>query len=169
MSDDRKRLDRPRSWEEIVAEIERLVANHYDDLFGTMRQDLMAVLPFKHVKPYIKDDVTEKGWESEARQPYSRYTVCEWIKEYLEFAWSKANDCCGLSAQRSLHHLRAWFFLLGEESFVDSIDYEHYGKPCLVAISERDDIGFPWTKHDNDQWRNDERDPSISAREALGR
>ena len=61
--------------------------------------------------------------------------LLETCRDYMSFAWDKANDCRGISANRSVGHYIAWLWLLGENQFDDLMDdYEFYGKPQLVRI-----------------------------------
>lgn len=61
--------------------------------------------------------------------------LVETCRDYMSFAWEKANDCRGISANRSIYHYIAWLWLLGEDEFDDLMnDYEYYGKPQLVRI-----------------------------------
>lgn len=156
-----------RSMDEIVVEICRLNSGS-EDFFGTRRNDLMEFLDFDHAKQFLKEEVTREKW-SEICRPMTREAVIAMVRDYLSFAWDKANGCRGLSAMRSLDHFAAWFWLLGEEEFAKGFDgYTHYGKPQLVAISEYEGVGFPWREHDNGEWLNSEEESPVSAVDVLG-
>ncbi len=123
--------------------LERIEAVKNDDFFGFQRSDLIDYLDFEHAKPYLKDGVSEAQWaEREILEPEQA------ILDYLPFAWEKANDERGLSANRSMEHMKAWLWLAGDDdvSWIDE-RYEFYGKPHLERISER--FGFDWKAHDN--------------------
>jgi len=114
---------------------------------GTKRGTLIDFLDFEHAKPFLKDGVTEKDWTP-------KQVIEEVIKKeilgYLDFAWDKANNCRGLSAGRSVEHIEAWLWLLGDEELekrFDAVEYEHYGKEKLILIS--DALGFDWKKVDD--------------------
>jgi hypothetical protein len=81
----------------------------------------------------------------------------------MPFAWEKANDCRGLSANRSIEHMTAWLWMLGDD-LADKMDglYEYYGKPCLRAICEK--YGCKWQQWDDGVWRNSEDDDGIAPR-----
>jgi len=147
-----------RTPEAILARLKELEESN-DDFFGFQRNSLIAALPFEQAKPFLKDGVTAEQWELEA-------DPAKQIREYLSFAWEKANDCRGLSAARSLSRFAAWLWLMGDDDVSWLDDYTFYGKPHLVTISER--VGFPWREHDDGKWRNSELEPGISAAEALG-
>jgi hypothetical protein len=69
----------------------------------------------------------------------------------MDFAWDKANNGRGISANRSIAHYQAWLWLLGVE-WCDTLmdDYEFYGKPQLIRICEY--LGL-----DPKQWDDGER------------
>lgn len=146
-----------RTQEEIMARIEKVRGS---DFFGYQRRDLIGALTFENAKPWLEDDVTADQWQQNT-DPLKN------ILDYLPFAWNKANNCRGLSAARSLDHMAAWLWLLGDDdvSWID--EYDFYGKPHLVTISER--FGFDWRNEDNDQWCSDEDGPILTANEVLGR
>lgn len=136
--------------EQIVARIE---AVKEDDFFGAQVSDLLGRLPYELAKPYLKHGVTVQEFEAAVDLLTGPLAAC---KDYLPFAWDKANNCRGLSAGRSLHHMSAWLFLAGYGALVDEHfqDYSHYGKKQLVMASLLCD--FDWTEHDDKKWRNDE-------------
>lgn len=140
---------------EIIA---RMQVEEPRDWMGTIRSDLVDYLEFEDAKPYLKPEATAEMWaQREAKPPMDR------VRDYLSFAWDKANDCRGLSAGRSLDHLRAWLFVAGYGDLVDAhfADYERYGKFQLVIASEL--AGFDWRAADNGEWVNDEGGRSLSA------
>lgn len=129
-----------RTDEEIVARVSEIEAGGMDWI-GTERCDLIDCLPFDAARPYLKDDATPDKWEA---LPRDRESVLARMLDYMPFAWEKANNCRGISAGRSMSHFAAWAWLIGED-FGDLSNYEHYGKPHLIAICER----FGW---DAKQW-----------------
>ncbi len=145
--------------------VNRINAIKKDDFFGWQTGDLIGYLDFEHAKPFLKDDATAEQWEDarEKRSPKER------IDDYMEFAWDKANNCRGISAGRSLEHMKAWVWLDGGNDLLDilSQDYDHYGKPHLVAICEH--YGINWRALDNDEWVNHEDAAPKTASQVLGR
>ena len=134
-----------RTQEQIVAKIESIKEN---DFFGFQTNDLLECLDFEHAKPYLKPEVTADQWKT---VPSDRDSVIARMKDYMEFAWDKANNCRGLSAGRSMAHYSAWVWLAGDEAaFGDLEDYEYYGKDNLVAICQL----YGW---DSSQWDDGER------------
>lgn len=138
-----------RTTSEIIAKIEK----HKGDFFGFVAGDLMTFLPFKDAKPYLSDDVTKKSWKVIRQED-----ALDRLKEYMPFAWEKANNCRGLCASRSLEHMSAWLWMLGEEAAADEVGaYSLYGKPQLAAICEHYDID--WEKLDEGDWVDSENGP----------
>lgn len=78
------------------------------------------------------------------------------IRDYLPFAWEKANDCRGISAGRSLDHIRTWLWLADFDDLAEKHfgDYSHYGKRQLLIASLL--VDFDWRKHDDGNWVNSE-------------
>lgn len=135
-----------RTQEEILQRIED---RKDDDFFGFETGDYVDFLTFENAKPFLKEGVTKSQWEKKYNRPLT--DPVKEIKDYMEFAWDKANNCRGLSAGRSLNHMVAWLWLAGEDEFLKEHnnleDYEFYGKPQLIAICEKYNID--WKQYDN--------------------
>jgi hypothetical protein len=68
-------------------------------------------------------------------QPADRESVLRQMKEYMPFAWAKAEDRRSLSANRSLEHYSAWTWLLGDDwRFPDLLRFRNYGHEQLLAL-----------------------------------
>ena len=148
-----------RTQDEIVARI-RTRKNH--DFLGFEVVEYVNYLDYAHAKEFLKRKSTEKQWgEVEAKSPENV------IKDYMPFAWDKANGCRGISASRSIEHMVAWLWLDGKDWLEKDYDenYQYYGKPQLVRVCE--EYGIDWRALDNDRWRNSEDGKAISADEAL--
>lgn len=141
----------------------RLEAIKEEDIFGFESDCLIPYLDFQHAKPYLKPEVTEGDWHIEPMTP------AEEIKDYMPFAWDKANNCRGLSAGRSIEHMVAWLWLDGKDELISKMEseYEFYGKPCLVLICQ--EYGIDWRKLDDGSWRNDEYGEGITPDVALAK
>ncbi len=146
-----------RTDDEIVARIAALQPVSAGDVLGIEKADLLCYLPFEAVDWGLAHD----------RSPEAVKTQ---IREYLTFAWDKANHCRGLSAMRSLSHMRAWLWMLGDKIFAVFAphldDYDCYGKHQLVAISEF--VGFNWRAQDNGHWCNEENGPHLGIKDDVG-
>jgi hypothetical protein len=122
-----------RSFEEIKEKINSM------DVFtrSMVGIDLVKYLPYEYAKEYLKPDCTEKEWTDDLAE-YTKDNIIEEMKDYISFAWDKANNCRGVSACRSLMHFSNWFWLIGEDELSDYAagDYEYYGKPQLEKITE---------------------------------
>jgi len=131
-----------RTQEEIVKKFETRKGH---DMFGWEIHEYLDYLDYEHAKPFLKDSVKEEDWEQEKRTP------AEKIKDYMNFAWEKANNCRGISASRSLSHMVAWLWLDGQDEFLkewnELRNYEYYGKPQLIAICEK--YGIDWKQYDD--------------------
>lgn len=118
-----------RAPDEVIARIE---ARKEADL-GFEWPIYLEVLTFEQARPFLKPEATGDDWPT----PKGLAQLREDAIKYMAFAWEKANNCRGISANRSIMHYQAWLWLLGE-TWGDSLfdDYEFYGKPQLVRICE---------------------------------
>ena len=136
---------------QILNEIERVKER---DWMGTMTSGLVIYLPFTSAQPFLKDGITSDTWEPLER---SQVSIKLDMRDYMPFAWEKANDRRGISAGRSLEHMSVWLFMLGRDAAARQMDhYSHYGKPQLRAICEA--FGWAWRDWDNGNWMNSEED-----------
>ena len=149
-----------RTQDEIVV---RIRDRKEDDFFGFELSEYVDYLDYALAKEYLKDDTTEERW-GKAREETK--TPAEAIKDYMPFAWDKANNCRGLSAGRSISHMIAWLWLDGKD-WPEIEHYGYYGKPQLVRICE--EYSVDWRALDDNAWVNDEGDEGISADKALKR
>jgi len=150
-----------RTTEEILTRIDQVKD---DDFLGTTSADLMAFLPFEHVKDHLNEKYLKKvedGEETWDPKEATKEQATKEITEYMDFAWGKANDCRGLSADRSINHMKAWLWIAGNDELLEKMDtYEYYGKPQLRAICE--EYGIDWKSYDDGEWRNDEKGSFLS-------
>lgn len=132
-----------RTQDEIVAEL-RKADGELSDFFGTKSSDALEFLDFEHAKEFLKPEATAQEWESVVK-PITRDAIVKKISDYMAFAFEKANNCRGLSANRSISHMEGWLWILGDEDLrreFDSIEYEHYGKEKLIFLCEHFGIDF---------------------------
>ena len=150
-----------RSQDEIVA---RMEARKLSDLFGFEVGEYVNYLDYANAKEFLKPDTTKEQWEENKSKPPD-----EVIRAYMPFAWEKANDCRGISANRSIMHMIAWLWLDGKDWLDKEADenYRYYGKPQLVRICEEYSIN--WRVLDDNRWRNDEDSKPISADKAMAK
>ena len=117
----------PRTDDEIISRI-NVVADR--DFFGFEVSDLVVRLEYEKAKQFIPTYVIQKDWEVVSREPAD---VISMMHNYMPFAWEKANDGRGFSAERSLSRYSAWIWLAGDD-LGDLLEYEFYGKDKLVLI-----------------------------------
>lgn len=140
-----------RTQEEILARL-----SVEDDIFGTVREDLVDFLNFDNAKPFLVEGAPEADWNE-----YQKHDPLKEIADYLPFAWDKANNCRGLSAARSIAHFKNWLWLANRDDLVEKLeDYEYYGKPQLVMLSKL--VGFDHTEFSSPNWVNDECGNALS-------
>lgn len=143
---------------EILARIESVKES---DWMGTQTNDLVHALSFEAAKPLLNDSVKPEDWAEKRPVP------SEEIAAYMPFAWGKANGCRGLSAGRSIDHMRAWLWLDGKDVLCSRMDslYDFYGKPCLVLICA--EYKIDWRGLDDGAWRASEDGDFQTAEQAL--
>lgn len=111
------------------------------DPLGFESGEYMLYMDYTHVEEFLQgkhqNEETRKEWDETAR---TVEVLLKAMEEYMSFAWDKANNFRGLSADRSIRHYVAWTWLIGDEEFSKKIGdavYEFYGKDILVMICER--------------------------------
>jgi hypothetical protein len=127
----------------------RLKDREANNLLGFETSVYIQFLSFEYAKPLLKPETTQEIWYKIYNKTASKEVILSEMLEYMPFAWEKANDCRGISANRSIGHFEAWLWLM-DDGFIDefnAIEYEHYGKEKLKAICEK--YGFDWKQWDN--------------------
>ena len=130
-----------RSMEEIKQKIKTGFEN---DVFNFGIYDLMDALPFEEAKPhlskeFLKDPKAEEKFNKE--RLVSKVDVLKKMEDYLPFAFKKAENQRGLSADRSVRHFAAWAWLI-DDDFYQEIEkmydenYYPYGLPILKRVEE---------------------------------
>jgi hypothetical protein len=143
-----------RTIDEIVAKARD---KSWGDLFGTKQGGIIDYLPFELAQEFLIAGTTAEQWAANgAPRPRDQQAIIAQIRDYMPFAWGKANACRGLSAMRSIYHMQAWLWILGvDETQLDN--YTHYGKPQLRAVCEA--FGIDWQSLDDGRWTNEEYGP----------
>ena len=122
------------------------------DIIGFEVGEYMVYMSFEKVRSMVKDDVSDSAIRN-ILEPVSRDYMIKSMHDYMEFAWGKANDMRGISANRSIGHYVAWTWLAGDVSLSKEIEdmavsyYCYYGKPILERICEF--YGWEWNKWDD--------------------
>jgi len=140
-------------------EIEDKYLQEKDEIFS-FATDLLYYLSWDTVKKYIKEEYVKEVESGEKKWEQLTNPIGE-IVNYIPFAWDKANNCRGLSAQRSINHFMNWFWLIDKDFYIklkNSYDnaYCYYGKPQLVSICNHleriSDMKIDWKQYDAKNW-----------------
>lgn len=112
---------------------------HLGDFFSAQKEDLICYMTFNNAKQFLKEDFVKKV--DNGKEKWKKYSnPKKEILDYLDFAYMKAEDERGLSACRSLLHLKTWIWLEDKEFYdkiIDEIEnYYDYGLPVLKKISK---------------------------------
>lgn len=107
-------------------------------------------LPFEQVEEYLNDEYLKKiesGEEKWEQKELTRENVIDAMREYMPFAWEKAENHKGISASRSISKFKAWLWLIDEYDAIEWDNYENYGCPILKQIT--DIYGFDMPSSDS--------------------
>ena len=112
------------------------------DLFMEFEGNILFEhMNFEVTKDLLKEGTTEDEMK-DCFEPCSKLKILEEMKDYMPFAWMKAKDGRGISANRSIEHYISWVWLLGDDDFCTKIEHEFdhnyhgYGKPILKMICD---------------------------------
>ena len=127
-----------------------------EDFFGFEISILIEFLTAESIETLrgvvVKDDA---DFSDHVPKSPDEETIKSEMRDYMPFAWGKANGFRGISAGRSIQHYQAWLWLLGEYEFSKSLsNYQYYGKDELVEIC--DYLGLDASKWDDGVRRNSE-------------
>ena len=109
------------------------------DIIGFETNEYLMFMSFDKVRGIVNKEVGDDELRG-LLKPVSREHMLEVMQGYMEFAWGKANDMRGISANRSIEHYVAWTWLAGDADLSSEIgrmawdDYCYYGKPILEHI-----------------------------------
>jgi len=136
--------------------VDRLVERRKDDHFGFEWQQYASALDRHHIGPFLHEGVVPDEW----KPGWTAANLFGEMKDYMQFAWDKANNCRGISANRSVMYYVAWLWLNGDDAASAAVqkefdgNYCFYGKPILAAICEF--YGWDWKQWDDGKWRTSE-------------
>ncbi len=132
-----------------IKEIKNKIETGFEhDVFGFGVDDIIEALPFEAAKDYLHESFLNKPTaegEWEALRLKTDDDIKDKMLDYLSFAWDKADDERGLSADRSVRHFAAWAWLIDDELYnkIEDMyenDYAPYGKPILTLVG--DELGY---------------------------
>jgi hypothetical protein len=131
-----------RTQSEIIERINRIKSK---DFFGEETSDLLRYLDFGNAQPFLKPEAQEEAWNK--FHPSDQGKAKSEAREYMSFAVEKCVSHRGLSAERSVSHMRAWFWIMGDDEMVSFIDdrknYPNYGAPILAEAHKRLGLDLP--------------------------
>ena len=132
-----------RTQEEIV---KRINEREKDDFFGFEKSDYLVCLTFENAKQYLKEGTASDEWKTLNNNPIDE------LKEYMGFAWEKANCCRGISSNRNISHIIAWLWLADHEISKEvermyEEEYQYYGKDILKYVC--DNVGIDSSVYDD--------------------
>lgn len=121
-----------------------------NDFLGFGKEVALRVLEFETVKNYINENAVkdvENGKQEKWKVMTDVIEAAQDFLDYMVFAWSKAMDERGISAERSIEKLAAWMKILSRKDIAvileDESLYYPYGKPALKKACEMLNISCP--------------------------
>lgn len=134
---------RERSAQEIIDRIES-----HNDIFNFSIEVLCAYLSFDEAQPLIDPGKGNRAeWERDVEHAdKSREATLARMRDYMEFAWTKAQDHRGLSAIRSLIKIGCYVWLLGDDEAASQLESERtglYGAAHLRYVCHRYNLPIP--------------------------
>lgn len=133
----------PRSQSEILAKYNEVAT---DDMFGFESSEYLGYLDYENAKASLKPETTAEQWA----EAMPTLAPVEKMRDYMTFAFGKAWDCRGISANRSISHCIAWIWLSGDDEFYNEVkadyamNYHGYGVPILRRVCEK----YGWNASD---------------------
>ncbi|MBE9491056.1 MAG: hypothetical protein IMY67_12230 [Bacteroidetes bacterium] len=128
-----------KTQKEIIAKIYEI---NEEDILGFGFSTLVPFLDPSNAKGLVENIGEASDWK---RQTSSISYV---IKDYMPFAFEKANNFKGISASRTMTKMGLWLWLDNKnELSKDCHDYKYYGKDQLVCICE--EYGIDYTQYDD--------------------
>jgi len=106
-------------------------------MLGFAAEALVEFVPFDDAAAIRNKEVTREEW-GEAKS-LTREAVLDVMRDYMTFAWDKAQNHRGISASRSVTKMQAWIWLMDDPDI--TAPYQNYGAPFLRSACER--YGFP--------------------------
>jgi len=126
--------------------LDRIKSRKSEDFLAFEWPNYLKALTFKNAKQFFSCTMltafSEEAWEHQTEDEIMFKAI-----HYMPFAWEKANNFRGISAERSISHYIAWMWLLGYEDTERWEEYEYYGKPQLIEICEL--LGLDYRKWDD--------------------
>lgn len=117
-----------------------------DDFLGFRAEVLVPYLSFENAKEFLTKEAKKRSWEKN-RFKLTEAAVKKSLATYLEFAFGKALDHRGISAERSIEKLSCWLWVLGDEELYNFAqndeNYPNYGMPILKRIAEKYELPIP--------------------------
>lgn len=121
-----------------LEEIKKRIEEHVADKSPLGNRMMIAACGGVHPLMYFHPDYIKEGYQPD---PLTEEAVIDAMRKYIDFAFEKAHNQRGLSANRSIWKFTQWLWLIEDEALLDfaenSDNYPMYGLPILRAIAEK--------------------------------
>ena len=119
------------------------------DFLNFGREVAVDYLTFNECREFLKDEYIQKvkAGELEYKRISDVNEAAQDFLDYMVFAWTKAVDERGLSAERSIIKLSAWMEILSRKDVANILNnkrlYNPYGRRALKAACKELGIQYP--------------------------
>lgn len=139
-----------RTQAQIVARI-RFLQSNYSDQLGFQREVFYSYLDFANAKEFLKGDGTaeKEQWEIDGiPQPPCNEFILEEMAGSISWAWDAVRHHKSSTTRRMVFQLRAWLWLLEDETMIAKIDAGHppfkqFGAPILASVCAQYSLRIP--------------------------
>jgi hypothetical protein len=141
-----------RTHEEIVQRLRMIDKDRFRDPLGAESGDLLVQLEWDDAKEFLHAGARKDQWE-----PLTLQASKESATAYVQFAISKMDRHRGLSAGRSVDHMRAWVWLHCDDAAVEAFEaagYQNYGAPKVKAFCDAMGLQEMWELYSTPEVRN---------------
>jgi hypothetical protein len=141
-----------RSHEEIVARARAVRDDRFRDPLGAELGDLITQLEWDDAKEFLHAGAKRETW-----QPMPLHAAKEGAVAYIQFAIGKMDRHRGLSAGRSIDHMRAWIWLFTDTDWTNRMEaagYQNYGAPKVRVFCQAMGLQEMWDLYSTPEVRN---------------
>jgi hypothetical protein len=141
-----------RTEQEIVARARQVRDDRFRDPLGAELGDLITQLEWDEAKEFLHPGAKKVDWH-----PLPLQEAKEGAIGYVQFAISKMDHHRGLSAGRSVDHMRAWIWLFTDDDWAQKMDeapYQNYGAPKVKVFCEAMGLQDVWDLTTTPEVRN---------------
>lgn len=121
--------------EEVMKTISELKTKIESDSRDTIQSVFIAMCNGVHPLMEFVPDFYKEEYKTEVVE-LTEKNIIKAMEDYIDFAFEKANDQRGLSAERSIWKFKQWLWAL-EDTEIINFDYDDYGIAIITRIANK--------------------------------